>query len=262
MAARCPSGGRTRRANIRRHGRDDESGGRRIGVCPWQPRQAGVDGRPGSAGSGSGPWRCGDRLPRGSTGTRSEVSRGRRRARDSASGRRLRGPGSANGQSKDGCGGSEVKRKRSHGSRREEQETKVTYGGSPFCPRETRITGRYRSRCRILSRPFPRFPYGLLRGRHELPQPFPPKLDLFGFREMGMLNQKRVAVSGDGSRKQFVIDRIDCHGVEWLLTMDNSRGSHCLSVVKCRERKLRMLVYICHRTGTTYVDLGTKGYKK
>jgi hypothetical protein len=110
MAARCPSGGRTRRANIRRHGRDDESGGRRIGVCPWQPRQAGVDGRPGSAGSGSGPWRCGDRLPRGSTGTRSEVSRGRRRARDSASGRRLRGPGSANGQSKDGCGGSEVKR--------------------------------------------------------------------------------------------------------------------------------------------------------
>jgi hypothetical protein len=150
--------------------------------------------------------------------------------------------------------------KRSHGSkRREEQETKVTYGGSPFCPWETRVTGRYRPRCRILSRPFPRFPYGLiLGGRHELTEPFPPELDLFGFREVGMLNQKRFTVSGDGSREQFVIGRVDSHGVEWFLTMDNGRVSHCLSVVKCRERSLRGLVYTCDRIGTTYVDLGGK----
>jgi hypothetical protein len=74
-----------------------------------------------------------------------------------------------------------------------------------------------------------------------------------------MLNQKRFTVSGDGSREQFVIGRVDSHGVEWFLTMDNGRVSHCLSVVKRRERSLRVLVYTCDRIGTTYLDLGGGG---
>jgi hypothetical protein len=77
-----------------------------------------------------------------------------------------------------------------------------------------------------------------------------------------MLNQKHFAVSGDGSREQFVVGQVDSHGVEWFLTMDNGRVSHCLSVVKCRERSLRGSVYTCDRIGTTYVDLGGNNYRK
>jgi hypothetical protein len=44
--------------------------------------------------------------------------------------------------------------------------------------------------------------------------------------------------------------------------MDNGRVSHCLSVVKCRERSLRGSVYTCDRIGTTYVNLGGNNYRK
>lgn len=49
-------------------------------------------------------------------------------------------------------------------------------------------------------------------GGNELAQPFDPELISFGFRKVGMLNQKCFAVSGDGTGEQFVIGQIDSHG--------------------------------------------------
>lgn len=128
--------------------------------------------------------------------------------------------------------------------RRREREEKAgasnqghTYGGSPFCLRKTQITTWQRPWCRILSIPFPQAPSWLpvgipVVGRDELTQPFNPELISFIFREVGVLDQKRLVVSGDGTGEQFVI-QIDSHGA-----MGSSQwpGSNCLSAIKWMEK--------------------------
>jgi hypothetical protein len=103
-----------------------------------------------------------------------------------------------------------------------------TYGGSSFRLRRTR-TRRKRPRCsRVLSSPFPRFAACRARvvvvGGEELAQSLTPELVSFGFREVGVLNQKCLAIPRDGPREQFIVGQVDSHargpGREW----------NCLSV--------------------------------
>lgn len=99
-----------------------------------------------------------------------------------------------------------------------------TYGGSPFCPRKTRTRTWQCPWCRILSSPFPQassvLPVGIpvVGGRDEPTQLFNPKLISLRFREVGMLDQKCFAVSGDGTGEQLVI-QMDSHGSGFLVPM-------------------------------------------
>jgi hypothetical protein len=110
--------------------------------------------------------------------------------------------------------------------RRREQETKITYGDSPF---------RQRTRTRwypggFLAGPFPRFlefrssvtkdpvavdlmGFGWGRGSHELPQSSTPEFIAFRFRKVGMLNQKSVPITRYGPCEQFVVRLGDRHDV-------------------------------------------------
>lgn len=80
-----------------------------------------------------------------------------------------------------------------------------TYGGSPFRLRKTRTRTRESPRSRILSRSFPRARWGGDVGREELADPLTPELIAFGFREVGVSNQKVVPIPKDGPREQFII---------------------------------------------------------
>lgn len=104
-----------------------------------------------------------------------------------------------------------------------------TYGGSSFRLRKTRTRRRKRPRSgRILPIPFSRFAVCralvVIGGGEELAQSLTPELISFGFREVGVLNQKCLAIPRDGPREQFIVDRVDSHacgpGREW----------NCLSV--------------------------------
>ena len=103
---------------------------------------------------------------------------------------------------------------------REARDQGHTYGGSPFRlwktrTRTRRSRRRERSRGRILTSPFPRIPRrrrfisNILVARKELTDPSTPELVALGFREVGMLNQKCIAIPRDGPREQFIVGLIE-----------------------------------------------------
>lgn len=51
----------------------------------------------------------------------------------------------------------------------------------------------------------------------------PPELITLGFREMGVSDQERLAITGDGPREEFIVGMVGCH---------DSQGVGCVLVYK------------------------------
>jgi hypothetical protein len=109
-----------------------------------------------------------------------------------------------------------------------------TYGGSPFRLRKTR-TRRKRPRGSILSTAFAGFLGAVLID--ECADPSSPKPIAFGFRKVGVSDQKSFAIPGDGPREQFIIGLIEGHGGDGITSRP---GMSCLSVHK--EMGWRVLI--------------------
>lgn len=80
-----------------------------------------------------------------------------------------------------------------------------TYGGSSFCLRRTRT--RERPRGGILSSPFTGFTQCsvFVVNGDELAKLLAPESIAFGFRKMGVSNQKCIAIPRDGTLEQFLV---------------------------------------------------------